>query len=229
MSTSSPETSKPLVSIVTPTIPGREAQLRRCIASIDALDWRPIEHVIVSDRNQYIGRSVLDRERYQEVGVRTTIAEINETWRTPQAVASTGAIPWQVGSLLALGEFVGFCGDDDELMPDHVSRHVETMRREEAMFSVSPIQFRAGGIDQFVIGDAFAHGRLDATGIMCYIDALRYANWSVSTEPGLEAACDYRLVRDWLAAGLRGAIVAGEPTGIHNDGWLVGRTGKPYD
>jgi hypothetical protein len=228
-------TDKPLVSIVTPTFPGREVELMRCIDRVIALEYPRIQHVIVSDRrpdseeltlwNQWWGRMLeaVPARWSAELQRFATIVEINESWRNPTTEASIGAIPWYVGSLLAMGEFVGFCGDDDELLPDHVTRHVAAMTEHEAMFSVSGVQFRAGGVDQFVVGPDFAHGSLDATGIMCHRDALQVCNWTANGEN----AADWRLVRDWLARGLVGTLVLGEPTGIHNDGWLVGKTGRP--
>jgi hypothetical protein len=218
----------PLVSIVTPTFPGREDELLRCMARVVALDWLgPVQHVIISDRmyadSRFLPGSAVRSGALPEAWRSLTFVEINESWRNPITEASIGAIPWYVGSLLAMGEFIGFCGDDDELLPDHVARHVEAMRRDEAMFSVSPIQFRAHGVDQFVIGDAFAHGHLDATGVMCHRDALGFASWTANGEN----AADWRLVRDWVAAGLRGTLIGGEPTGVHNDGWVIGKTGRP--
>lgn len=215
------DNDQPLVSIITPTFPGRETELRRCVQRVKDLDWPRIQHVIVSDRNPAINA----HHAYERVGARVrnmVIVEINESWRNATTEASIGAIPWYVGSLLAMGEFIGFCGDDDELLPEHVSLHVEAMREHEAMFSVSAIQFRAGGVDQFVVGPGVEHGNVDATGIMCHKDALAVASWSAD---GTNAA-DYRLVRDWSAAGLRGAMIH-TVTGIHNDGWLAGKTGRP--
>lgn len=212
-----------LVSIVTPTFPGREELLLdRCVPSVLAQqgDFK-IQHVIVSDRNQALRRQLEDRLHIDFGEV--TFVEINESWRNPTTEASIGAIPWYVGSLLALGDFVGFLGDDDELLPDHVQRHVEAMAQDEAHFSVSQIQFQAGGQVQYNVGDAFEHGRLDATGIMCHKDALQVANWTANGEN----AADWRLVRDWVAAGLRGTILPAPHTGIHHDGWLVGKTGRP--
>lgn len=214
-----------LVSIVTPTFPGREdLLLERCVPSVMAQvgDFR-IQHVIVSDRNPGIRRKVWIEFPFDSLPYFTTFAEINESWRNPTTEASIGAIPWYVGSLLALGDFVGFIGDDDEMLPDHVERHVTAMRENDAMFSVSQIQFRANGITQFNVGDAFEHGRLDATGIMCHKDALRVANWTANGEN----AADWRLVRDWVNAGLRGTILPAPHTGIHHDGWLIGATGRP--
>jgi hypothetical protein len=214
-----------LVSIVTPTFPGREELLLdRCIPSIMDQTWKRIQHVIVSDPNYDLAGVIEDRDYCNWTDNYTyTFVQINETWRNPLTNASIGAVPWYVGSLLALGEFVGFCGDDDELLPDHAERHVAAMREADAHFSVSQIEFRAGGVPQFNVGDRFEHGRLDATGIMCHKDALQVANWTANGEN----AADWRLVRDWVNAGLHGTILPAPHTGIHHDGWLVGKTGRP--
>src|SRR5690242_7323438 len=39
-----------LVSVVTPTFPGRERELLRCMEGVLDLDWPNVQHVIVSDR-----------------------------------------------------------------------------------------------------------------------------------------------------------------------------------
>lgn len=221
-----------LVSIVTPTFPGREAELKRCMERVLDLSWPQIQHVIVSDRTGYARELEICDWWEERAGERDpggeewdralTFTQINESWRNPTTEASIGAIPWYVGSLQAMGEFVGFCGDDDELLPDHVRWHVDAMREHEAMFSISAIQFRAHGEDAMIIGPGFEHGHLDATGIMCHRDALAVANWTANGEN----AADYRLVCDWRARGLTGALI-GAVTGIHNDGWLIGKTGRP--
>lgn len=231
---------KPLVSIVTPTFPGREAELRRCIRSVLELDWPDLQHVIVSDRvndpNDFyqtwddVYEEMLDADddgrlcAAMRIGARTsTLVEINETWRNETTNRSTGSYPWMIGSRLAMGEFVGFLGDDDELLPHHVMRHVEAMRKYEAMFSISKVQFRVGGVDQFVIGDPGMNlGGLDSTGIMCHVDALRHGIWDAN---GVNAG-DWQMVRAWIDAGLRGTFVD-EITGVHNDGWAAGKSGRP--
>lgn len=211
-----------LVSIVTPTIVGREQLLKRCLRSVRNQDWPQVQHVVVSDRN----RAIAGQHAYEGKlgGCRNlVVVEINESWRTPAAEASIGAVPFWVGSTLALGEFVGFCGDDDELLPDHITRHVSAMREAQALFSISAVDFRVDGQHRMVVGPSYEHGNLDAIGIMCHVDALRVANW---TADGTNAA-DYRLVRDWLAAGLKGVLVPGGPTAVHHDGWLANKTGRP--
>src|SRR5262245_37436364 len=219
-----------LVSIVTPTFPEREnLVLKRCIESVFYQDYPgPVEHVVVSDRTD----SWLMRPRhwvnwnashYPRI---LHVVHINESWRNPVTEASIGAIPWYIGSLLAQGEFVGFLGDDDEFKADHITRSIQRIRESEADFSISPVEFCAGGTPQFVVGDeTFQLGHLDSDGIMCRASCLRVANWSANGQDA--AAADYRLVRDWLAAGLKGTLVPGGPTAVHHDGWLVGRSGRP--
>ena len=215
---------EPYVTIVTPTFPGREELLLdRCMQSVMCQEGVWVQHVIVSDRNPSLEAQVRDARDGSHIAYEVTFVQINESWRNPTTEKSVGAVPWYVGSLLALGDFVGFCGDDDEILPDHSYRHVSALIETESHFSVSQIEFRAGGVPQFNVGDAFEHGRLDATGIFCHKDALQVANWTANGEN----AADWRLVRDWVKAGLRGTILPPPHTGIHHDGWLVGKTGRP--
>lgn len=215
----------PLVSIVTPTIPGREeVLLERCMPSVHALDWPSIEHVIVSDPNPELEIAVTNYRlanrptQDQQLERHTRFVQINNTWRDGTREKSVGAIPWYVGSLLAQGEFIGFLGDDDQVLPEHVMNHVNAMRAVESMFSVGRVQFIVDNEPQFVIGDdTFMHGHLDATGIMCHKEALRVASWTATGED----AADYRLVRDWLEAGLRGTFVDAPFTVLHHDGWAA--------
>jgi hypothetical protein len=213
---------KPFVSIVTPTFPGREELLlQRCMPSVFAQENVAIQWVVVSDRNVFLAQEM--REIHWKLRPQITFVEINESWRNPITELSIGAVPWYVGSLLALGDFVGFCGDDDEILPDHSYRHVSALVETESHFSVSQIEFRADGVAQFNVGDAFQHGRLDATGMFCHKGALQVANWTAN---GQDAA-DWRLVNDWVQAGLKGTILPPPITGIHHDGWLVGKNGRP--
>jgi hypothetical protein len=201
-----------LASIVTPTMPGREELLiGRCAPSVRRLNWPGgVQHVIASDPNPAL------RARVGELPG-ALFVEINDSWRDGIRERSVGAVPWHIGSMLALGEWIGFCGDDDELLPDHVIRHVAAMQRRGADFTVSPVEFRVRGEHVRIIGDALEHGHLDADGIMCRASALRVANWTATGED----AADYRIVRDWLTAGLVGVLVGGGPTAIHHDGWAA--------
>lgn len=205
-----------LVSVVTPTRPEREELLfSRCLPSVQALDWPHVEHVIVSDPNPGLGPRLAYAAMSTRSGYTIRFAEINDTWRDGTKDKSIGAVPWHIGCLMASGDYVAFLGDDDELLPHHVSRHVEAL--QDFDFSVSPIQFKLRGVDWQIIGDALACGSLDATGIMCRREALRTANWHANGED----AADWRLVQDWMRAGLKGKLLHGTPTGVHHDGWVL--------
>lgn len=218
------ESTSPLVSIVTPTFPGRERLLlERCIPSVWNQNWPgEVEHVIVSDENLELRR----RLRSLDDGSRSLrFIEINDTWKNPTTKVANGAVPWMIGSRLALGEFVSFLGDDDELLPHHASVHVRAMQTAQAMWSLSKVEFRAGGQFWNVIGDeSYAEGHLDATGIMCWKGALATATWDPAA--GIPAV-DWKLVNDWRTAGLPGVFID-SVTGIHHDGWLTGSTGMAY-
>jgi hypothetical protein len=215
--------SRPPVTIVTPTTPKRERELfERCVASVIQQEYDGvIDHVITSDFNPGLGVRLtdwLDDNGNLWWDVRPhRVVEINDTWANPTTLASVGAVPWQIGSLLAHGDYVGFLGDDDEYLPHHVETHVSTMEHTGADFTVSATRFFVRGEPKQVIGgDLFKHGHLDATGIMCRREALRTANWLANGED----AADWRLVRDWLAGGLKGALIP-EVTGNHHDGWML--------
>lgn len=232
---------EPLVSIVTPTFPGRErVLLERCMPSVYRQDWPSIEFVVVSDENPKIER--LAQEAWRDLNDaegrdpdshllpgwirRLRVVQINDTWKNDATKVANGAVPWLIGSWLALGEFISPLGDDDELLPLHVRTHVETMRATESTWSVSKVEFRANGEFWQVIGDAsLAEGHMDATGIMCWKGALNVATWDPAA--GI-VAVDWKLVDDWRNAGLRGEFID-QVTGVHHDGWVSGMTGKPYD
>lgn len=170
-------------------------------------------------------QNTLRKQSWATTKRRFRFIEINDTWKNPATKFANGAVPWMLGSRLALGEFISFLGDDDELLPHHVTAHVEAMRAAEAMWSVSKVEFRADGQFWNIIGDSsYALGNLDATGIMCWKGALTVATWDPAAGT---PAVDWKLVDDWRKAGLPGVFVD-QVTGIHHDGWLVGKTGLPY-
>lgn len=208
------------VTIVTPTKVGREdVLLDRCIPSVmqqSTLDIE-IDHLVISDPNPDLAAQIAGDYPYVK------FVQFNETWRDGTRDQSLGAFPWYLGSMLALGEFVGFLGDDDELLPHHVHTHVQAMIAQDADFTVSQVEFRVGGAKMFVVGDdSFEWCHLDSDGIMCRRLAFRVANWNpFDVAPPTADAADYRLVRDWRRAGLRGAFID-QVTAIHHDGWAGG-------
>lgn len=209
-------------TIVTPTKIGREdLLLDRCIPSVmrqSTSDMR-VDHLVISDPNPELAEQIKNDYPYVQ------FVQFNETWRDGTRDQSLGAFPWYIGTMLALGDFVGFLGDDDELMSHHVESHVTMMTRQNVDFTVSQVQFQINGVDAFVVGDdTFEWCHLDSDGIMCRRLAFRVANWDpFDLEPPTADAADYRLVRDWRRAGLVGAHIP-YVTAIHHDGWAAGGT-----
>lgn len=199
--------------------------------SVYAQTWPNIEFVVVSDRNPDIYRLLYQNSAaYLAAPIgserRLRVVEINDTWKNDATRRANGALPWYLGSLMALGDYISFLGDDDELLPHHVETHLQAMQETHALWSVSQVEFRAAGQHWNVIGDSsFVEGHLDATGIMCHSAALRTATWDPAA--GIPAV-DWKLVNDWRTAGLPGVFID-QVTGIHHDGWLTGQTGKPYN
>lgn len=215
------------VTIVTPTMPAREdILLNRCIPSVQNQQYDGIiEHVIVSDRNPGLDRRI-HKHLFSNDGFYrarpVTVVEINDTWRNDLTMRCRGNAPWRHGSLMAHGDFVGFLGDDDEYLEEHVLLGVTTMETEQTDFTVSQVAFYGHGTYAITIGDgSFALGHLDATGLMCRRENLRVSNWEIAplSEPHANAG-DWRMVRDWVAAGLKGSFVPAT-TAKHHDGWLV--------
>lgn len=210
-----------LVSVVTPTRPEREGLLiGRCIASVQALDWARVEHIIVSDQNPGL-QSRLDVLPKRD-GYTIRLVELNDTWNDDLSKRAQGSFPWGFGCRMAFGEYVGWLGDDDEYLPQHFVSAVSAMEESGADFSVAQVAFYARSAFVFVIGDAsLAIGHLDATGVVCRRSALKVACWKV---PGLNEphamAGDWRTVRDWQQGGLKGVFI-NEVTGNHHDGWLA--------
>jgi glycosyltransferase involved in cell wall biosynthesis len=210
------------VTIVTPTMVGREiVLLDRCIPSVQRQSTSDlvVEHLVVSDPNPDLAKQI--REDYPYV----QFVQLNDTWRDGLRDQSIGAFPWYIGSMLAQGDYVGFLGDDDELLSHHVNTHIDMMETTGADFSVSRVEFQVDGNVVFTVGHpGMAWTQLDSDGVMCRRSALRHANWDpFDLEPPTADAADYRLVRDWKTAGLNGVFID-VITAIHHNGWAGGAT-----
>jgi hypothetical protein len=196
--------------------------VERCMASVQRQRYDGIiDHVIISDLNVGVPDRVA--ARVPQSGHRPyRVIEINDTWRNPLTMRCTGSFPWRHGCFMAHGEFVAFLGDDDEFLEHHIEMAVSTMETEQTTFSLSQVAFYGHGRYALTIGDeSFALGHMDATGLVCRRENLRVANWDIAPleEPDFNAG-DYRMVRDWQAAGLRGSFIP-QITANHHDGWLV--------
>ena len=107
------------VAIITPTL-GRE-QLRQCMASIDAQIY-PCKHIIVADGDMRMDFMPKHFAYWPEkVG--------GGTWYANRIIA---AAPF-----LVTEPYIGFCNDDDWFKPDHVSRLMEIIKRDNLAWAYS--------------------------------------------------------------------------------------------
>ncbi len=176
-----------LVTIITPTIPERRCQLERCRQSVLAQTYSAIEHLIIQDGGRWSLSS-------------STI--LGRNWRQFTCGASYGAIPRRVGTYLAHGDYIGYLDDDDEFLPEHVSKLVALLESTGADFVFSQFKrFWSDGRPPDVIGDirdGIQFGRIGTPLVLHRAECLRVRNWECD---GYRE--DFELFKAWAKAGLK--------------------------
>lgn len=213
-----PHRLRPAASVITATRGYSRELIERCVPSVRA-QAVACEHVIVSERDDELWYAA--RELGWQLGgpdpqhpIR--LVEVGSWNRDPQAPVAPGAMAYFVGTHLALGDHVGFCGDDDELLPDHLAILIRRILAAGADFAVSKVDFRVNGEHRQFVGDrSLALNKLDTIGIVCRGECF----WSGRWRPDGGACSDHDLVQQWLWAGLR-PIFVDRVTAVHHDGWL---------
>jgi hypothetical protein len=205
--------NRPRCSVITATRAGALSNpvLSRAIDSVDR-QTVPCQHVIVEESDGSAAGPI----HYN--GVRTyPIRHVTVGWlnNDPQLPDSPGATAYEIGVRCADGEYLAFCGDDDELLPDHVERAIRRIEAEEADFCWVAVDFRVDGETQEFVGTASDPlNKLDTIGIVAAGECFLYRNW------GQTGQCSDRdLVRAWLDMGLK-MCRQERATAIHHDGWL---------
>lgn len=206
-----------LVTVITPAHDRPKELFSRCIPSVQAQTYRPVEHLIVLDcpTPELQTQRWMAGERQGDYSRR--FVEINDTGHNPVADKSGGAYGWRVGTHLARGDYIAFLGDDDEYLPNHLAAHIDALESTTADFSISVVQFYLRGEHKFDVGDGqLAKGHLDSDNIVARRHCFQRNNWNAngSIEP------DFDLVWGWYQAGLKGTFVD-EVTARHHDGWLA--------
>jgi glycosyltransferase involved in cell wall biosynthesis len=200
----------PLVTIVTATRGYSEMLLKVCIPSVQTQTYSNIEHVIVSEPDSRLRDVIpsISRRfpiRYFETGPGR--GQRNFQYDQP------GAAAYGLGASEAWGEYIGYCGDDDELLPQHTSTMVNILAETGAAFATSIAEFRVGGVRKTLIGDGTLRlCTLDTISIVHRRSCISVANWDET-----RGVADWQLVTDWKDAGLPHVHEA-KVTCIHNDG-----------
>lgn len=197
---------RPLVSIVTPTWQ-RPELLAETICHVRDQDYRPIEHVIVSDgpggRTVYetILNALADRS-----DVRLRSVDLGRNW-SGLMPESFGIAPLTVGYLMARGEYVmPWCDDERALAPDHITRLVDLLESTGADFVYPKVKiWRVGdpdGPETAIIGtDPPAYCQI--THMLARVSNFhRFGMPRWSSHP-----VDWSLIKDWMRMGATWAFL----------------------
>jgi hypothetical protein len=144
--------SRPLVSVITPTWQ-RHDLLMEAIENVRQQDYRPLEHVIVSDGpdrelKALVARTTTGGVKGWESGPDPrppiTFVELGRNWSS-YLPDSFCAAPNVVAQLLARGELQMFLADDERMEPDHISSLVDLLEETGADFAYSKVRlYRVG-------------------------------------------------------------------------------------
>ncbi len=185
--------SAPLVSIITPAIASRrELLVTRCIPSVRAQTYPNVEHLVISDGDDielpwFYSTSPL---HYYQLG-RNMRQFYGNTW---------GAYPRLVGTHLARGAYIGYVDDDDELLPEHVSKLVALLESTGSDFVHSLFKRDMPDGPPRIIGDQIEPGCIGTPCVLHKIECIKARNWGWGGD--FE---DYELFKSWRDQGLKSA------------------------
>lgn len=185
-----------LVSVITPTWQRHDSLFTRCISSVESQEYRPVEHIIVSDGPDEFLRTYKfpKHVKYYELPEHTLA---NGRWGTSARL---------LGIEKSKGELISYLDDDDRYMPEHISQLA-------ALLTENPVAGFAYGVGLWtepgmppgqvtgVFGNGVpSHGQIGTGSIMHHREILETANWR---DDGQQATIDWDLVERWLAAGIK--------------------------
>lgn len=186
----------PLVSIITPTWRRHDWLFERCIASVQAQEYRNIEHVIASDGP--------DPELTLKVA-ELPITDIPILFRqlTPNPDPRWGTRARLAALEIATGELIAYLDDDDSYRPDHCKLLVEALEEHpdvgfaySQMSSHNSLQPDSG---PSIIGS----GEVGPCAIGTPMIMHRRELLTVSTWGPPDSMEDWRLVDRWTSTGIK--------------------------
>jgi Glycosyl transferase family 2 len=202
---------RPRCSVITATRDLKAKTMARCIQSIGR-QTIPVQHVIVTEGHRHVD---LDWTQHWNDWPDRVLVGVGWLNNDPQLPDSPGATAYEIGVRCADGEYIAFCGDDDELLPDHCERAIRRIEAEEADFCWVEVDFRVDGQTQEFVGTVSDPlNKLDTIGIVAKGECFLSQNWAQTGQ-----CSDHELVQSWLDQGLK-MCRQERPTAIHHDGWL---------
>ncbi|MGH9349335.1 MAG: glycosyltransferase family protein [Vicinamibacterales bacterium] len=184
---------RPVVTIVT-TVYDRVACLERCLESVNALEARHLEHVVVADYPPVASLG----------SIRDLVEHLDGTVDRTLAVLRTRADDWGItpaacGLSLARGRYVCFLSDDNGYLPGHFGPLVHVLERQPDIgFAYSSCLYDG----RFTLNASIPRfGRIDL-GQPLFRRELFDLHLN-GTLPFAEAAWDWRLIERLIRRGVR--------------------------
>jgi glycosyltransferase involved in cell wall biosynthesis len=184
----------PLVTVITPAWGRRKMLLQRCIPSVQLQGYPRVEHIVVSDGPDPGLRDILSAP-WQQGWKDLRYAELPEHPPDPHY-----GVPARLeGLVLANGDYITYCDDDDSLRPLHCSLLAKALdENPEAGFAVSQMLSHQPGGDVVVgSGAGLTGGQVGTPMIMHRAGLAAVSTWGPSG-----AFEDWELVARWLEAGV---------------------------
>jgi glycosyltransferase involved in cell wall biosynthesis len=189
----------PLVSVITPTWRRPNLLVNRCIPSVAAQTYRPIEHLIVID-----GRDLALHDRLRGLGYGLHSGDHRRAIELGQNWGGVGHAARAVGAWLAAGEWICYLDDDNTYLPGHVEAMIAEAQRANVRLVCTAWRNPDGQVSGWAPPGT---NRTDSSSFLHHRDLLRVSSW----QPGDGYAADGALIDRWIAAGVTWSFLE-EPT-----------------
>jgi glycosyltransferase involved in cell wall biosynthesis len=195
--------TRPLVTVVTPTWRRPRLLTERCIPSVWAQTYRPLEHLVVCDGRDPDLRMRLAELSYTPHGMgRRRLVECGRNW------GGVGHTARAAGAILAAGEWVCYLDDDNEYLPGHVEAMMAEADRTGAALVCTAWRMPDGATWGWTPPGV---NHTDSSSFLHRAELLTVASWA----PETGYAADGTLVGRWVAAGVPWSFLP-EPTMVYH-------------
>jgi glycosyltransferase involved in cell wall biosynthesis len=192
----------PLVSVVTPTWRRPHLLINRCIPSVWAQTYSPLEHLIVIDGPDPDMRAQLYALDYNTHGSpERRFVECGRNW------GGVGHAARAAGAWLAAGEWIAYLDDDNGYLPGHIEAMVAEAERANVPLVCTAWRTPDGATAGWAPPGT---NRTDSSSFLHHRDLLKIASW----QPEVGYAADGDLIDRWIAAGVSWSFLE-EPTMVY--------------
>ena len=186
----------PLVSVISPTWQRHDWLFNRCIASVQAQEYRNIEHVVVCDGPDP-GLAL------KIAAFKTTDVPIVFRQLPPNPDPRWGTRARLAGLEIATGELIAYLDDDDSYRPDHCAQLVRVLERNPDIgFAYTQMSSHGSiveGASEAIIGS----GEVGPCAIGTPMIMHRPELLEISTWGPPDSMEDWRLVDRWVGSGVK--------------------------